>query len=71
MMADTENAIAAYQQVVEMAPAHLEARVALSVLFQQSGKQKQALEILMYGEPRIYIYIYMCVCIISIICIIG
>lgn len=49
-LCELETAIVAYENVVEKAPCHYEARVSLSALFQQLGRQDEALRALSVGE---------------------
>jgi len=47
-LGELQNAVAAYQKVVELAPSHMSARVSLSALQQQLGRHQEALEVLKY-----------------------
>ncbi|XP_019637611.1 PREDICTED: general transcription factor 3C polypeptide 3-like [Branchiostoma belcheri] len=47
----TEHAVQSYAKVVEMAPAHLGARLSLSALQQQLGRPEEALQALSEGAP--------------------
>lgn len=54
-LARLEQAIMAYNQVVNLAPNHLEARLTLSSLHQQLGRPDQALDILT-GKKGLFLF---------------
>lgn len=54
-LCELDNAIIAYEHVVEMAPSHYEARVSLSALYQQLGRQNEALRALLLSDPHVEI----------------
>ena len=54
-LGETDSAVEAYQRVVEVAPQHHEARLYLSALLQQLGRQEEALLALDNGLLHLYI----------------